>query len=270
MRISSVCSAGLLLILALPSAEADPSFDCRKARYPDEFAICNSPDLAELDNIIAAGYAYLKTRFGRPYADEIGIPAWRMRQSCQSDTYCIRQRQIQAVRAYQVAGAPVSLPGWVNSEETQSPPASPPLAPPSQAENSSPPTAREVSSGTGFYLNKDGFLLTNAHVVEDCATIRVEIRPGKLVPATLSARDTANDLALLRTDTSPAYAAAFRFGPRLGEPVEAFGYPLTNILATSGNFTLGNITALAGLGDDSRYLQISVPVQPGKLGWTLA
>jgi S1-C subfamily serine protease len=89
------------------------------------------------------------------------------------------------------------------------------------------------------------------------------------VPATLSAKDTANDLALLRTDTSPTYAAAFRFGPRLGEPVEAFGYPLTNILATSGNFTLGNITALAGLGDDSRYLQISAPVQPGNSGGPL-
>jgi uncharacterized protein len=145
MRISSVCGAGLLLLLVLPTAEAGPSFDCRKARYPDEFAICSSPDLAELDNIIAAGYAYLKTRFGRRYADEIGIPAWRMRQNCQSDTYCIRQRQIQAVRAYQVAGAPVSLLSWIYSGETQSPPPSSPVAPPSSAENSSPPTSRVLS-----------------------------------------------------------------------------------------------------------------------------
>lgn len=38
------------------------------------------------------------------------------------------------------------------------------------------------------------------------------------------------------------------------------------MLATSGNFTLGNVTALAGLGDDSRYLQVSAPVQPGNSG----
>jgi serine protease Do len=43
---------------------------------------------------------------------------------------------------------------------------------------------------------------------------------------------------------------------RLGESVASFGYPLANVLSSSGNFALGNITALAGLGDDSRYLQI--------------
>ena len=57
--------------------------------------------------------------------------------------------------------------------------------------------------------------------------------------------------------------------PRLGESVEAFGYPLADILSTSGNFSLGNISALSGLGDDSRYLQISAPVQPGNSGGPL-
>jgi serine protease Do len=41
------------------------------------------------------------------------------------------------------------------------------------------------------------------------------------------------------------------------------------LLATSGNFTLGNVTALAGLGDDTRFLQISAPVQPGNSGGPL-
>jgi len=56
---------------------------------------------------------------------------------------------------------------------------------------------------------------------------------------------------------------------RLGEGVEAFGYPLTDALAKSGNFTLGNVSALVGIGDDSRYLQISAPVQPGNSGGPL-
>ena len=67
----------------------------------------------------------------------------------------------------------------------------------------------------------------------------------------------------------PARVAALRVNIRLGEIVEAFGYPLSNLLATSGNFTLGNVTALAGLGDDSRYLQVSAPVQPGNSGGPL-
>jgi serine protease Do len=55
----------------------------------------------------------------------------------------------------------------------------------------------------------------------------------------------------------------------LGEPVEAYGFPLAEILSASGNFSLGNISALSGLCDDSRYLQISVPVQPGNSGGPL-
>ena len=95
-----------------------PSFDCNKARLPDEFAICGTPELAELDNLVAAAYGYLKSTRGRPFADQIGIPFWRLRQACQSDANCIRQRQIEAIGAYQAAGAPVLLPHRVISQET--------------------------------------------------------------------------------------------------------------------------------------------------------
>ena len=50
---------------------------------------------------------------------------------------------------------------------------------------------------------------------------------------------------------------------------EALGFPYTDILATAGNFTLGNVSALSGLGDGSRDLQISAPVQAGNSGGPL-
>ena len=56
---------------------------------------------------------------------------------------------------------------------------------------------------------------------------------------------------------------------RLGESVAVFGFPLHGLLATSGNFTLGNVTAVAGIGDDTRMVQISAPVQPGNSGGPL-
>ena len=40
-------------------------------------------------------------------------------------------------------------------------------------------------------------------------------------------------------------------------------------MGTSGNFTTGIVTALAGIGDDSRFYQISAPVQPGNSGGPL-
>lgn len=92
---------------------------------------------------------------------------------------------------------------------------------------------------------------------------------GTFEVAKLLAKDTANDLALLKISFKPKSIAALRSTVRLGENVEAFGYPLSEILATSGNFTTGNITALAGLGDDSRFFQISAPVQPGNSGGPL-
>ena len=91
------------------AAAQSPSFDCSKARYPDELAICRTPDLAELDNVIAGAYAYLKATRGRSLADEIGIPFWRLRRACQYDVACIRERQIEAINTYQAAGAPVSM-----------------------------------------------------------------------------------------------------------------------------------------------------------------
>jgi S1-C subfamily serine protease len=56
---------------------------------------------------------------------------------------------------------------------------------------------------------------------------------------------------------------------RLGESIAVFGFPLHGLLATSGNFTLGNITAVAGIGDDTRMVQMSAPVQPGNSGGPL-
>src|SRR5271165_2135265 len=57
-----------------------------------------------------SAYAYLKSTRGRGYADQVGIPFWRLRQACQYDTGCIRQVQVQAINAYQVAGAPIVIP----------------------------------------------------------------------------------------------------------------------------------------------------------------
>ena len=92
---------------------------------------------------------------------------------------------------------------------------------------------------------------------------------GATADAKIVARDVRNDLALLGTALTVKKVAAFRASIRLGEPVEAFGYPLADVLARSGNFTLGNVSALVGIGEDSRYLQISAPVQPGNSGGPL-
>jgi S1-C subfamily serine protease len=137
-------------------------------------------------------------------------------------------------------------------------------------EKPKPPTAKaeRESSGTGFFVSAQGHVLTNAHVVEGCSSIEVP-GPNGLTPVRVLAKDRTNDLALLKTDLAPPTIAQLRTGARLGEPVAAFGYPLLGVLSSTGNFTLGNVTSLTGLNDDTRYLQISAPIQPGNSGGPL-
>ncbi len=56
---------------------------------------------------------------------------------------------------------------------------------------------------------------------------------------------------------------------RLGDPVVVYGFPLVGVLTPTGNLTTGGVSALAGLGNDSRMMQISAPVQPGNSGGPL-
>jgi S1-C subfamily serine protease len=86
------------------------------------------------------------------------------------------------------------------------------------------------------------------------------------IPAQVVARDAANDLALLKADFSTDHVANLRSGVRIGEDIAAFGYPLQGLLSSGGNFTVGNVSALAGLRNDSGHIQITAPVQPGNSG----
>ena len=69
----AVSAYGLSCISWHSAAAQSPSFDCNRAHLPDEIAIGRTPELAELDNIIAAAYAFLKSTRGRGYADQVEI-----------------------------------------------------------------------------------------------------------------------------------------------------------------------------------------------------
>jgi serine protease Do len=116
------------------------------------------------------------------------------------------------------------------------------------------PEAASGQLGTGFFVG-EGVLLTNAHVVKGCSEVSVG-PSGQMVTALVVARDNENDLALLSATIHPPAVAALRLSVRQGEAIAAYGYPLPGLLASGGNLTTGNITALSGIGDDSRFLQI--------------
>lgn len=170
------------------------------------------------------------------------------------------------------ATAPLNVPVPVQPAMRESPPAAPSIPPIANAAPVPPvtPKAEEkgMSMGTGFFVDSKGNLVTNAHVVKDCKAVVVKLNDSKPPhTARIVATDTNNDLALLAVeDAQGSKFASLRSGVRLGESIAVFGYPHADILASSGNFTIGNVTALSGLADDSRYYQISAPVQQGNSG----
>ena len=142
-----------------------------------------------------------------------------------------------------------------------------------------------VGSGSGFVVNRAGEILTSHHAVERCLDAGTTITFGGISHhAIVQARDAENDLALLVVDSgescvwwSPMCSAVFdkpaSFSdlPRasLGAEVAVAGYPLKGLLAPTLNVTRGNVSALTGLGNEAKWLQISAPVQHGNSGGPL-
>ena len=126
-----------------------------------------------------------------------------------------------------------------------------------------------MSTGTGFFVSDAGHVLTNAHVVKGCTSTIVAQPGGKSEFARIVAVDAVNDLALLSAPWRQSNVPHLKSGVRTGEAIAVFGFPHIGVLPSTGNFTLGNVTATAGLGDDSRMLQISAPVQSGNSGGPL-
>lgn len=123
---------------------------------------------------------------------------------------------------------------------------------------------RGVMHGTGVYVGAGGEMLTNAHVVAGCKTVRQTDsgEDGQVVRV-----DVANDLALVRFARPGASHLPLRAdAPNLGEPVTVFGFPLVGPLSAAGNVTNGIVSSEAGFEDNALQFQFTAPVQSGSSG----
>ena len=144
----------------------------------------------------------------------------------------------------------------------------PPIPPPLPKDLA--PVAALEPMGTGFFVNATGDLVTNKHVIDGCSTF-VIVTGNAQRPATLRASDAAMDLAVLSVNMTPTAFPQIRSAraDKLGETVVVAGYPLQGLLGSGLNITTGTVSALAGLGNNTRVLQITAPVQQGNSGGPL-
>ena len=117
--------------------------------------------------------------------------------------------------------------------------------------------------GAGVIWRADGLVVTNAHVARRSSG-RMQLSDGRVVRATVAARDPQLDLALLQADAPdlPAAAIADSDAVRAGELVLAVGSPYGH----AGAVTLGVVHSSAG----QRWIQVDVRLAPGNSGGPLA
>jgi TPR repeat protein len=124
-------------------------------------------------------------------------------------------------------------------------------------------------SGTGFFITEDGYVITNEHVAGSDAPLRLVTASG-LIPAKLVKVDASNDLALLKAEgkfeTLPVVTSRT---VKLGNTAVTVGFPNVGLQGFAPKFARGEIASLAGPMDDSRFFQISLPLQPGNSGGAL-
>jgi S1-C subfamily serine protease len=125
-------------------------------------------------------------------------------------------------------------------------------------------------SGTGFFINSKGYLVSNDHVVKDCKRIDV-VNPAVRSSARVLFTDAKNDIAVLKVDGYQTQYGAFRSGKaaRAGDDITTVGFPLLDVLGSDIKVTKGNISSMTGLNNDSSMLQFSAPIQPGNSGGPL-
>jgi serine protease Do len=130
------------------------------------------------------------------------------------------------------------------------------------------PGAPAMAAGTGFILNKDGYIATNNHVVADAGKVTVTLYDGRELPATVVGTDPDTDLAVLKVDAGkplPYVEFADSDKVRVGDPVIAIGNPF----GLGDSVTAGIVSAehrVIGAGRFDDFMQIDAPINQGNSG----
>ena len=123
-----------------------------------------------------------------------------------------------------------------------------------------------ASSGSGFAVSPDGYVITNNHVIEGCQEVILHTKE-KDIKTRVIAFDPQNDLALLKGDFQPKTVFALSNNrPELLQDIYVAGYPFGNAISSSIKVTKGIVSSLTGIGNNFSNIQIDAALQSGNSG----
>ena len=134
-----------------------------------------------------------------------------------------------------------------------------------------PKEHKERSLGSGFIIDRDGFIVTNNHVIENADKIKVKLKDGKEYNAEIIGRDPSTDLALIKVPSGnnlPVIAFGDSNDLKVGQWVVAIGSPF----GLEQTVTAGILSAkgrVIGSGPYDNFLQTDASINPGNSGGPL-
>jgi len=132
------------------------------------------------------------------------------------------------------------------------------------------PESNEASkgySGTAFFINNQGYLITNHHVIKDCQNKSKISYSNQDLDAKLIASDINLDLALLKVNIkNNNFLRISNKSPEKLQRIIAVGYPLGKRLSDDLKVTSGIISAVKGFNDNSNQIQIDASLNQGNSG----
>lgn len=129
---------------------------------------------------------------------------------------------------------------------------------------------KEQGVGSGIIVTKDGYILTNNHVVENASTIKVGLSDGREFSGKVIGRDPKTDVAVVKIEAKDLPAMAFADSDKIevGDMVLAIGHPFgigetvtSGIISAKGRATLGL--------DYEDFIQTDAAINPGNSGGAL-
>ncbi len=130
---------------------------------------------------------------------------------------------------------------------------------------------RQRGEGSGFIINKDGYILTNAHVVRGSDAVQVALSDGKLFRGKPVGIDPVTDVALIKIDSGfdlPVLPLGSSDKLKPGEWVMAIGSPFGLDLTVTAGIVSGKGRSL-GTSPFDDFIQTDAPINPGNSGGPL-
>ena len=134
------------------------------------------------------------------------------------------------------------------------------------------PEQKQRSLGSGFIVSKEGYIITNAHVIEGAEEIIIRLASGKTYKAEVVGRDEKTDIALIKAKTWLDLPDPVQLGDstklRVGDWVMAIGNPF----GLDHTVTVGIVSAkgrVIGAGPYDDFIQTDASINPGNSGGPL-